>query len=221
MHATSEPRDPRVLSADSPTRCSPKGACNGRGLRAARGASSAATRDPVLKPLVHIFLITAFGVGVAARLSTFGGVRAHAQDPLPDAPGKEQVVAVCSKCHEPQRVAALRLTREGWEEVVAKMQTLGAKASEEDFQKITDYLSENFKGEAPKPINLNSATSVDLESVAGLLRKEAAAWIDWRTKHGSCNALDDLKKVPGVPFKKIDERRDRLVCLILTPQVPQ
>jgi competence protein ComEA len=159
--------------------------------------------------------------GFASCVLAVGGVSALAQDPLPDAPGKEQVVAVCSKCHEPQRVAALRLTREGWEEVIAKMQTLGAKASQEDFQKITDYLSENFKGEAPKPINMNSATSVDLESVAGLLRKEAAAWIAWRTKHGSCNTLDDLKKVPGVPFKKIDERRDRLVCLILNPQVPQ
>jgi competence protein ComEA len=159
--------------------------------------------------------------GFASCVLALGGASALAQDPLPDAPGKEQVVAVCSKCHEPQRVAALRLTREGWEEVVAKMQTLGAKASQEDFQKITDYLAENFKGEAPKPINLNSANSVDLESVAGLLRKEAAAWIDWRTKHGSCNALDDIKKVPGVPFKKIDERRDRLVCLILTPQPPQ
>jgi len=170
-----------------------------------------------LKPLAGWII----AVGCAVALISFGGITALAQDPLPDAPGKEQVVAVCSKCHEPQRVAALRLTREGWEEVVAKMQTLGAKASEEDFKKITDYLSENFKGEAPKPINLNSATSVDLESVAGLLRKEAAAWIDWRTKHGSCNTLEDLKKVPGVPFKKIDERRDRLVCLILNPQPPQ
>ena len=170
---------------------------------------------------MRAFLGAASTIGLAAGLATFGGVRAHAQDPLPDAPGKEQVVAVCSKCHEPQRVAALRLTREGWEEVVAKMQTLGAKASEDDFKKITDYLSENFKGEAPKPLNLNSATAVDLESVAGLLRKEAAAWIDWRAKHGSCNTLDDFKKVPGVPFKKIDERRDRLVCLILNPQPPQ
>jgi hypothetical protein len=25
-----------------------------------------------------------------------------------------------------------------------------------------------------------------------------------------------LKKVAGVPFKKIDERRDRLVCVIIT-----
>jgi competence protein ComEA len=170
---------------------------------------------------MRAFLCAAFASAVAIGLSTSGAVRAHAQDSLPDAPGKEQVVAVCSKCHEPQRVAALRLTREGWEEVVAKMQTLGAKASEEDFKKITDYLSENFKGEAPKPINLNSATSVDLESVGGLLRKEAAAWIDYRAKHGGCNTLDDLKKVPGVPFKKIDERRDRLVCLVLNPQAPQ
>jgi competence protein ComEA len=146
---------------------------------------------------------------------------ALAQDPLPDAPGKQQVITVCSRCHEPQRVAALRLTREGWEEVIAKMQTLGAKATEEEFTQITDYLSENFKGEAPRPINMNSASAIDLESVAGLLRKEAAAWIAYRAKHGSCTSLDDLKKVPGVPFKKIDERRDRLVCLILNPQAPQ
>jgi DNA uptake protein ComE-like DNA-binding protein len=47
--------------------------------------------------------------------------------------------------------------------------------------------------------------------VAGLLRKEAAAWIAYRKK-ALCKSLDDFKKVPGVPFKKIDERRDRLVC---------
>ena len=52
-----------------------------------------------------------------------GGLLAAAQDQLPDAPGKDQVVNVCGKCHEPQRVASLRLTREGWEEVVAKNMT--------------------------------------------------------------------------------------------------
>jgi len=153
-----------------------------------------------------------FGVTALAVLSL---VTAHAQDQLPDAPGKDQVVNVCGKCHEPQRVAALRLTREGWEEVVAKMVSLGAKASDDELKQITDYLAENFKGEAAKPINMNSATSVDLESVAGLLRKEAAAWIAYRTKNGPCKTLDDLKKVPGVSFKKIDERRDRLVCVVL------
>ena len=168
---------------------------------------SASPAYRVVKPLLG----SVFAGACALYVIALGGLRAHAQDPLPDAPGKEQVVAVCSKCHEPQRVAALRLTREGWEEVVAKMQTLGAKASDEDFKKITDYLSENFKGEAPKPINLNTAPAIDLEAVAGLLRKEAAAWIAYRAKT-PCKAIDDLKKVEGVPFKKIDERRDRLVC---------
>ena len=155
------------------------------------------------------------GIALTFTFSVTGSVMVFAQDQLPDAPGKDQVVSVCGKCHEPQRVAALRLTREGWEEVVAKMMSLGAKATDDELKQITDYLAEQFKGEAAKPINLNSASAVDLESVAGLLRKEAAAWIAYRTKNGPCKTLDDLKKVVGVPFKKIDERRDRLVCVVL------
>jgi competence protein ComEA len=158
---------------------------------------------------------TALAVVLGSGFAVTGLATGYFQEQLPDTPGKEQVVTICGKCHEPQRVAALRLTREGWEEVVAKMVALGAKASDEDLKQITDYLAENFKGEAAKPINMNSASSVDLESVAGLLRKEAAAWIAYRTKNGPCKTLDDLKKVPGVPFKKIDERRDRLVCVVL------
>jgi len=130
---------------------------------------------------------------------------------MPEGPDRELVVRVCAQCHEPQRVAALRLTRDGWEAVVAKMATLGARMTDQEFARVVGYLADNYKGEAPKPINLNTATSVELESVAALLRKESAAWMAYRTKH-PCKTLDDLKTVPGVPFKKIDERRDRLVC---------
>jgi len=135
---------------------------------------------------------------------------------MPPGEARDVTVRVCAPCHEPQRAASLRLTREGWEGVVAKMVGLGARASQEELAQITAYLSTNFKGEAPKPINLNSATAVELESVAGLLRKESAALIAWRSKNGPCKSLDDLKNVPGVPFAKIDERRDRLVCIVLT-----
>jgi competence protein ComEA len=131
---------------------------------------------------------------------------------MPDGPARDLTIRVCGQCHEPNRAAALRLTREGWEGVVQKMTGLGARATEAEFGQITDYLSENFKGEAPKPINVNTATSVELESVATLLRKEAAIWITYRNKNGPCKTLDDLKKVEGLPFKKIDDRRDRLVC---------
>ena len=137
---------------------------------------------------------------------------------LPDAPGRDETARVCGTCHEAQRAASVRLTREGWQDTIAKMVALGAKGSDEELAKVLEYLSEHFEGDAPRPLNLNSATAIELESVAGLLRKEAAAWIAHRKKSGPCKSLDDFKKIPGVPFKKIDDRRDRLVCV--APLVP-
>src|SRR5262245_4910618 len=135
-----------------------------------------------------------------------------AQVQLPEGPGREVTERLCGKCHEAQRAASVKLTHDGWEAEIAKMVDLGMTATDEEMKQVLDYLAENFKGEAPKPLNLNSASSVELESVVALLRKEAAAWIAYRAK-APCKTLDDLKKVPGVPFKKIDDRRDRLVCL--------
>lgn len=137
---------------------------------------------------------------------------AAAQTQLPDAPGKAETIRLCGTCHEPHRAASVRLTRDGWEDVIAKMVTLGVKGTDAELAQVLNYLAEHFKGDAPRPLNLNSATAVELESVAGLLRKEAAAWIAHRKKVGPCKSLDDFKKVPGVAFKKIDDRRDRLVC---------
>lgn len=151
----------------------------------------------------------AYFVSFIAGMMTVG-VAAHGQ--LPDAPGKDETIRLCGTCHEPQRAASVRLTREGWQETITKMVGLGMKGSDEDLAKVLEYLSEHFKGEALRPLNLNRATAVELESIAGLLKKEAAAFIAHRTKAGPCKSLDDLKKVAGVPFKKIDDRRDRLVC---------
>lgn len=159
-------------------------------LAAAQAAQPPAALAPSLTPEQ----IVALGVG------------------MPDGPAKDLTVRTCGPCHEPLRVAALRLTRDGWDQVIAKMAALGAKATDAELEQILDYLSEHYKGEVPKPINLNTASSIELESVAGLLRKEAAAWMKYRNTTGFCKTLDDLKKVPGVPFKKIDTRRDRLVC---------
>ena len=131
---------------------------------------------------------------------------------LPDGPGKDAVVKVCGLCHQPTRAASVRLTREGWQGVVQDMVKRGAKGSEEDLAKVLDYLTSNFLGDAPRPINVNSAPQIDLESVIGLLRSEARALIAYREKNGPCTAVDDLKKVPGVDFKKIEAAKDRIVC---------
>ena len=139
--------------------------------------------------------------------------RAAGQDSFPDGPGTDITVRVCGACHSASRSAAVRLTRGGWQDVIAKMVSLGAKGSDTELAAVLDYLSANFKGDAPKPVNMNTARAIDLESVAGLLRKEAAALIAYRTKHGPCKTLQDLKKIPGVDFRKIERRRDRLVCI--------
>ena len=165
-------------------------------------------------------LLGARSPSLARRARTFGAVAlllacasaAAGQDPFPEGAGKDVTVRICGTCHPSARGAAVRLTREGWQDVIAKMVSLGAKGSDAELVAVLDYLSTNFKGDAPKPVNLNTAPAIDLESVAGLLRKEAAALIAYRTKHGPCKALEDLKKIPGVDFRKINRRRDRLVC---------
>jgi hypothetical protein len=130
---------------------------------------------------------------------------------LPAGPGQAETIKVCGTCHPPERGASVRLTREGWEDVIAKMVGLGAKGTDAELETVLDYLSTHFKGEAAVPLNLNRATSVELESVAGLLRRESAAWIAYRAKR-PCTTLDDLRAVPGIDFKKIEKRREHLVC---------
>jgi competence protein ComEA len=47
-----------------------------------------------------------------------------------------------------------------------------------------------------------------------LLRREAAAVIQYREKHGRFKSVDDLKKVPGLDFKKIESRRDYFIVVM-------
>ena len=139
---------------------------------------------------------------------------------LPDGPGKAELQKVCGLCHQAERSAAVRLTREGWEGVIGDMITRGARGTDEEFAAILEYLAKNFLGDAPRPLNINRANNIELESVAGLTRKEAAALIQWRDKNGFCKSLEDLKKAPGVDYKKIDARKDFLVCFEAVPAPP-
>jgi competence protein ComEA len=163
------------------------------------------------RSIFHLSISIA-GIAITAGLLVVSSHAARAQSQLPDGPGKDAVTRMCGTCHPVERAASVRLTQAGWQDTVGKMMTLGAKGSDEDVKAVVEYLSTHFKGEAGKPLNLNTATSIDLESITLFLRKESAAWIAYRAKNGPCKTVDDLKKVPGVDFKKIEERRERLVC---------
>ena len=139
---------------------------------------------------------------------------------LPDGPGKDVTVRACAPCHEARRAASARLTREGWAAVIEGMRLRGAKVSDEEFPVILDYLTTHFLGEAPLPLNLNTATQIDLEAAGGLLRREARAVVQYREKNGRFASVDDLKKVPGLDFRKIDSRRDAMVVIALAAPPP-
>lgn len=153
--------------------------------------------------------------GAAAALSLLAAAAVWAVPvaarQLPDGAGKDTVIKVCSPCHEPSRAAAFRLTREGWEATVADMRWRGAKGTDEEFTAIVDYLSTYYLGEASPKLNMNRATSVELESVVSLLRREAAAVMAYRDKVGGFKSIEDLRKVPGVDFKKFEAAKDRLI----------
>ena len=130
---------------------------------------------------------------------------------MPEGPGKDETTKICGKCHEAVRAASIRLTPDGWTNLVADMVNRGASGSPEELAVVTNYLVTNFPGEADRPINLNTASNIDMESVLGLLRREAAALIEYRDKAGPFKSLDDLKAFKGVDFKKLEERKDRIV----------
>jgi competence ComEA-like helix-hairpin-helix protein len=157
-----------------------------------------------------------FATGVIVVLVAASGppgpLRA-AQNVLPDAPGKDVTVKLCATCHAAETVASVRHTPDGWRDVIAKMVAAGAEGTEQELATVHQYLSTQFPAETQNALDLNTATAIDLESVAGLLRKEAAAVIAYREKNGPCKKLEDLKKVEGLDYKKIEARKERLACM--------
>jgi competence protein ComEA len=127
---------------------------------------------------------------------------------LPAGPGKDTLIRVCSSCHSPDNVLANGQDRAGWENTITKMAGFGAQGTDEDFTEILDYLVKNFPANAP--INVNKATAAQLETGLGFSSTEAEAVIKYREKNGDFKTADDLKKVPDLDVKKVDDKKARL-----------
>jgi DNA uptake protein ComE-like DNA-binding protein len=136
-----------------------------------------------------------------------------AQSVLPPAPGREVTIKVCGNCHGAEIVASVRHTSDGWREVIARMVAAGAEGTDQEIETVFQYLSTQFPADAQRLLDLNTATSVELESAAGLLRRESAALLAHRQKNGPCKRLEDLRKVAGLDYKKIEARKARLACM--------
>ena len=130
---------------------------------------------------------------------------------LPPGPGKAETEKLCSQCHEVERSIAPRQDRAAWQATIDKMVSLGAKGTEKEFALVLDYLASHYPADDVPRLNVNKARAIELESSLSLPRSQAAAIIEYRTKHGDFKSIDDLKKVPGVDAAKIEAKKDRLV----------
>ncbi len=67
--------------------------------------------------------------------------------PLPEGPGKDVVLNICTQCHDLGRVRRTRLSAEGWAEILQTMLNEGAPLTDKDFETVLRYLARNFKPE--------------------------------------------------------------------------
>ena len=148
-------------------------------------------------------LLFVFAIGLAHNAS--------AQDTLPDGPGKDQTLRLCSTCHEAAKATSVKLTREGWVETIDRMKAFGAGGADEDFAAVLEYLATHFKGDVVRPLDMNTAEAIDLESVLQLLRRESRAVLEYRSKRGPLSSLEDLRGLDPAIFKKIESKSDRIV----------
>jgi mono/diheme cytochrome c family protein len=63
---------------------------------------------------------------------------------LPDGPGRDVAVRVCSQCHSPEIAAHQTLDAQGWKDLVNQMANNGANATDAEFDTITKYLTTAF-----------------------------------------------------------------------------
>ena len=63
---------------------------------------------------------------------------------------------------------------------------------------------------AVSPCNVNTATVEEFENALGLKYADAAALVAYRAEHGKFQSLDDIKKVPGIEFKRIQLKKNSL-----------
>jgi competence protein ComEA len=62
----------------------------------------------------------------------------------------------------------------------------------------------------PAPVNLNTATAEQLDTLDGVGPATAAKILAWRTQHGGFRSVDDLGQVPGIGPKRLAALRPRV-----------
>lgn len=124
---------------------------------------------------------------------------------LPNDKGLATYETICGACHGADIVIGSQASRASWDDTVDAMRGRGATGSEADFKTITDYLVKYFG----LPVNVNTATPMELETELGLKKAEVDTIVAARAL-AKIPDFDALKKVPGVNVTELIALKQRL-----------
>jgi cytochrome c5 len=95
--------------------------------------------------------MTGYGALIAYALAPNGGntlqtafSKADVKDALPDGPGKDVSLRVCTSCHAAQLWSGSRLSQAAWEDTIKRMIDRGLAITRDDYKTVLDYLSNNL-----------------------------------------------------------------------------
>jgi hypothetical protein len=123
---------------------------------------------------------------------------------LPEGKGKAEFTRICGQCHGVEIVMKTSNTPEGWAAVVDDMVSRGAQGSDDDFDRVTKYLSAHFF----LKVKMNKASQKDISAILGISSEDAAAIIHYRETQGGLKDLHDLEKVPRLDMKKLEGEKN-------------
>ncbi|WP_314285418.1 ComEA family DNA-binding protein [Haemophilus sputorum] len=64
----------------------------------------------------------------------------------------------------------------------------------------------------PNQLNINTASAAEIQDkLVGIGAKKAQAIIEYRTKHGAFQSVEQLKEVSGIGNATLEKNRDRIV----------
>lgn len=126
---------------------------------------------------------------------------------LPDGKAKTLIENTCTECHGLEQVVNNPMTAEKWRSTVNRMVKKGATLSPEEIDTVVEYLSVYFP---PDKVNVNTATSQEIQAGLRFTAAEADAIVEYRKANGNFKDLAALEKVAGLDAKKIEAKKDQV-----------
>ena len=95
---------------------------------------------------------------------------------------------------------------DGQQVVVPRRATaMGGSATGDGAPAVAADAAGTTAGTAPSgPVNLNSATAEQLDTLDGVGPATAAKILEYRTQHGGFSSVEDLAQIPGIGPKKLE-----------------